>query len=103
MEVDDNNDDDYDVDNIGLSFEELKQHHIKQVLQQCQDRNGPFAKTMIDMTENPPSPFELSDDDEMTDDVLIGKKGKDTDDNDNRMGNTGKIAKCENEIKPERE
>ncbi len=52
---------DHDVDNIGMSFEELKQSHIEQALQQCQDRNGPLAKAMIDMIENPPPPFELSD------------------------------------------
>ena len=55
---------DHDVNNIGLSFEELKQRQIKQALQQCQDRNGPLAKAMIDMIENPPPPFESSDDDD---------------------------------------
>ncbi len=55
---------DHDVDNIGLSFKELKQCQIEQALQQCQDRNGPLAKAMIDMIENPPSPFESSDDDD---------------------------------------
>jgi hypothetical protein len=63
VEVDDNNDNDYDVDSIGLSFEELKQRHIEQALRQCQDRNSPLAKAMIDMTENPSPSFELSDDD----------------------------------------
>ncbi len=54
---------DHDVDNIGLLFEELKQQsHIKQAFWQCQDRNGPLAKAMIDIIENPPPPFELSDD-----------------------------------------
>ena len=67
---------DHDVDNIGLLFEELKQRQIEQALQQCQDRNGPLAKTMIDMIENPPPPFELSDNDETTGNILIGKKGK---------------------------
>ncbi len=61
---------DHDVDNIGLSFEELKQHHIEHTLQQCQDRNGPLAKAMIDMIENPPPPFELSDDDDKTIDAV---------------------------------
>ncbi len=61
---------DHDVDNIGLLFEELKQHHIKQALQQCQDRNGPLAKAMIDMIENPNPSFESSDNDEMTNNVL---------------------------------
>ena len=53
---------DHDVDNIGLTFEELKQRQIEQALQQCQcqDRNGPLAKAMIDMIENPPPPFESS-------------------------------------------
>ena len=37
-------DDDYDVDNIRLSFEELKQHHMEQALQQCQDRNNLLVK-----------------------------------------------------------
>ncbi len=55
---------DHDVDNIGLTFEELKQRQMKQALQQCQDRNGPLAKAMIDMIENPPPPFESSDDDD---------------------------------------
>ena len=58
---------DHDVDNIGLSFEELKQCQIKQALQQCQDRNGPLAKAMIDMIENPPPPFESSGDDNVED------------------------------------
>ncbi len=49
---------DHDVDNIGLTFEELKQRQIEQALQQCQDRNGPLAKAMIDTIENPPPPFE---------------------------------------------
>jgi hypothetical protein len=40
---------DHDVDNIGLLFEELKQCHIKQALQQCQDRKGPLEKAMIDI------------------------------------------------------
>ena len=48
---------DQDVDNIGLFFEELKQHHIEQALQQCQDRNGPLAKAMIEMIENPSPPL----------------------------------------------
>jgi hypothetical protein len=60
----------HDVDNIGLSFEELKQCHIEQALQQCQDRNDPLAKAMIDMIENPPPPFELSDDDDKTIDAV---------------------------------
>ena len=77
-------DDDDDVDN-GLSFEELKQRHHEHYLQQCKDRNGPLAKVMIEMIENPPPPFELSDDDEKTDDVLIGKR--------KRKGNRGKMVK----------
>ena len=67
-------DDDDDVDNIDLSSEELKQCHMEHYLQQCKDRNGPLAKTMIEMIENPPSPFELSDEYEKTEDVLIGKR-----------------------------
>ena len=47
---------DHGVDNIGLLFEELKHRHIEQALQQCQDRNRPLAKAMIDMIENPPPP-----------------------------------------------
>jgi hypothetical protein len=35
------NDNDDDVDNIGLSFKEFKQQHREQALQQCIDRNGP--------------------------------------------------------------
>ena len=61
---------DHDVDNIGRLFEELKQCHIEQALRQCQDRNGPLAKAMIDMIENPPPPFESSDN-ETTKNVLI--------------------------------
>jgi hypothetical protein len=76
---------DHDVDNIGLSFEELKQHHIKQALRQCQDRNGPLAKAMIDMIEDHPPPFESSDD-ETTNNVLIRKPSK-------CKGNRGKLAK----------
>ena len=73
---------DHDVDNIGLSFEELKQRQIEQALQQCCNRNGPFAKARIKMLENPPPPFESSDDDETTKNVMIrkrkckGKRGK---------------------------
>jgi hypothetical protein len=37
---------DHNVDNIGLSFEELKQCHIEQALWQCQDRNGPLANAV---------------------------------------------------------
>ena len=37
-------------------------------------RNSPLAKAMIEMIENPPPPFELSDNDEKTEDVLIGKR-----------------------------
>ncbi len=62
---------DHDVDNIGLLFEELKQHQIEQALQQCHDRNGPFAKARIRMIENPPPPFESSDNDETTKNVMI--------------------------------
>ncbi len=76
---------DHDVDNIGLSFEELKQRHIEQALQQCQDRNSPLAKATIDMIENPPHPFELSDNDEATNNVLIRKR--------KRKGNRGKLVK----------
>jgi hypothetical protein len=68
---------DHDVDNIGLSFKELKQHQIKQALQQCQDRNGPLAKAMIDMIENPPPPFKSSDDDNKTIDAVEEEKEKD--------------------------
>ena len=78
VEVDKDNYGDYDVDNIGLSFEELKQRHIQQALQQCQDRNGPLAKAMRDMIESPPPPFESSDNGETTNNV---------------MDNTSKIAK----------
>jgi hypothetical protein len=76
---------DHDVDNIGLSFEELKQRHIEQALWQCQYRNGSLAKAMIGMIENPPPPFESSDN-ETTNDVLIQKHSK-------RKGNRGKLAK----------
>ena len=61
---------DHDVDNIGLFFEELKQRHIEQALQQCQDRSGPLGKAMIDMIENPPPPFEFSDDDDKIIDAI---------------------------------
>jgi hypothetical protein len=74
-----------DCDNIGLSFEELKQRHREQALQQCIDRNGPLGKAMIEMIKNPPPPFESSDDDETTNNVLIGKR--------KRKGYRGKTAK----------
>ncbi len=64
---------DHDVDNLGLTFEDLKQRQIEQALQQCHDRNGPFAKARIGMIENPPPPFESSDDDETTNNVMIQK------------------------------
>ena len=86
---DDNN---YDVDNIGLSFEELKQCHMEQALQQGQDRNCPLAKAMIDMIENPPPPFELSDNDETYGNVLIEQKGKYIDHR-KRKGNRGKTVR----------
>ena len=76
---------DHDVDNIGLSFEELKQRQIEQALQQCHNRNGPFAKARIKMIENPPPPFESSDDDETTNNVMIRKR--------KRKGNRGKLVK----------
>ncbi len=62
---------DHDVNNIGLLFEELKHCQIEQALQQCQDRNGPFAKAGVEMIENPPPPFESSEDDETTKNVMI--------------------------------
>ena len=68
---------DHDVDNIGLSFAELKQRHIEQALQQCQDRNGPLVKAMIDMIENPPPPFKSSDDDDKTIDAVEEGEEKD--------------------------
>ena len=74
-------DDDDDVDN-GLSSEELKQRHHEHYLQQCKDRKGTLAKAMIEMIDNPPAPFHSSDDDESTDNVLIGKR--------KRNGNKGK-------------
>jgi hypothetical protein len=80
---DDNNDD--DVDNTGLSFEELKQQHREQALWQCIDRDGPLAKAMIEMIENPPPPCESSEDDETTNNALNRKR--------KRKGNTrGKTA-----------
>ncbi len=72
---------DHDVDNIGLSFEELKQCQIEQALQQCHDGNGPFAKAWIEMIENPPPPFESSDSDETTNNVKNRKR--------KRKGNRG--------------
>ena len=72
---------DHDVNNIGLLFEELKQRQIEQALQQCCNRNGPFAKARIKMLENPPPPFESSDEDETTKNVMIGKR--------KRKGNKG--------------
>ena len=71
---------DHDVDNHGLSFKELKQCHIKQALQQCQDRNGLLAKPMIEMIENPPPPFEFSDDDDMTIDGFVEGEEDEVDD-----------------------
>jgi hypothetical protein len=68
---------DHDVDNIGLSFKELKQCQIEQALQQCQDRNNPLAKAMIDMIEKPPPPFESSDDDDKTIDAVEEEEEKD--------------------------
>ncbi len=44
----------------------MKQCHITQALQQCQDRNGPLAKAMIEMIENHLNPFESSEDDDKT-------------------------------------
>ena len=74
-------DDNDDVDN-GLSFEELKQCHHEHYLQQCKDRNRPLAKAMIEMIENPPHPFQSSDNYESTNNVVIGKH--------KRKGNKGK-------------
>jgi hypothetical protein len=69
--LDDDNDD--NVDNIGLLFEELKQRHREQALQQCIDRDGLLAKAMIEMIENLSPPFGSSEDDETINNVLIGK------------------------------
>ena len=83
---------DHDVDNIGLSFEELKRCHIKQALQQCQDGNGPLAKAMIEMIENPPLPFESDDNDKIIDGVKEGeddevvKKGEEDEVDDSKHG-----------------
>ena len=76
---DNDDDDDDDGDNIGLSFEELKQQQREQALQQCIDRDGPLAKAMLDMVDNPPPPFESSEDDQATKNVsvLIGKRKRD--------------------------
>ena len=49
---------------------------MEHYLQQCKDRNGPLVKVMIEMIENPPPPFELSDDDEKTDRKRKGNRGK---------------------------
>ena len=76
---------DHDVDNIGLSFEELKQRQIEQALQQCCNRSGPFAKARIKMLENPPPSFESSDEDETTKNVMIGKR--------KRKGKRGNLEK----------
>ncbi len=76
---------DHDVNNIGLLFEELKQCQIEQTLQQGHDRNGHFAKARIEMIENPNPPFESSDDDETTNNVMIRKH--------KRKGNRGKLVK----------
>ncbi len=77
---------DHDADNIGLSFKELKQRHIEQALQQCQDRNAPLAKAMIDMIENRPPPFESSDDDDTMNNLLIRKRKR-------KGTNRGKLVK----------
>jgi hypothetical protein len=58
---------------------------MEHYLQQCKDRSSPLAKAMIEMIENPPPPFELTDDDEKTKDVLIGKR--------KRKENRGKTVK----------
>ena len=72
----DNDDDDNDDgNNIGLSFEELKQQQREQALQQCIDRDGPLAKAMIDMVDKPPPPFESSDDDQPTKNVSVSRDG----------------------------
>jgi hypothetical protein len=76
---------DHDANNIGLSFEELKQRQVEQALQQCQDRNGPFANARIEMIENPPPPFESSDNDDRMNNVMIRKR--------KRKGNRGKLVK----------
>jgi hypothetical protein len=72
--LDEDNDDDDDDDNIGLSFEESKQQQREQALQQCIDRDGPLAKAMLDMVDNPSPPFESSEDDQTTNNALIGKR-----------------------------
>ena len=76
---------DHEVEGIGLSFAELKQRQIEQALQQCQDRNGTFAKARIEMIENPPPPFESSDNDETTKNVMIQER--------KRKGDRGKLVK----------
>ena len=74
---DNDDDDDDDGDNIGLSFEELKQQQREQALQQCIDRDGPLAKAMLDRVDNPPPPYESSEDDQTINNALIGKRKRD--------------------------
>jgi hypothetical protein len=74
---DEDNDDNDDDDNIGLSFEEIKQQQREQALQQCIDRDGPLAKAMLDRVDNPPPPYESSEDDQTINNALIGKRKRD--------------------------
>ena len=74
---DEDNDDNDDDDNIGLSFEEIKQQQREQALQQCIDRDGQLAKAMLDRVDNPPPPYESSEDDQTINNALIGKRKRD--------------------------
>ena len=74
---DEDNDDGDNDDNIGLSFEEIKQQQREQALQQCIDRDGQLAKAMLDRVDNPPPPYESSEDDQTINNALIGKRKRD--------------------------
>jgi len=67
------------------SGEESEEHDSDDVCFYSDKDDNDDVDNIGKMIENPPPPFELSDDDEKTDDVLIGKR--------KRKGNRGKKAK----------
>jgi len=74
-----------DVDALSESGEESEEHDSDDVCFYSDEDDNDDVDNIGKMIENSPPPFELSDNDEKTDDVLIGKR--------KRKGNWGKKAK----------
>ena len=74
------------LDALSDSGEESEEHDSEDVCFYSDEDDNDDVDNIGEMIENPPPPFEfLSDDDEKTDDMLIGKR--------KREGNRGEKAK----------